>query len=178
MTDNARVTSLGHVGIGVTDLHMMIRFYTETLGLTVTDGGAPDGHNAFLSADPRNEHHQFVISVRGAPANAQPVSFTVDTLDDLRDLYQAVRDHAACSSLEAVNRGVAVSFLFLDPEGNRMEISWPTGVDHVQPVAEAIDLDQDNAAILGAIDALPPRQSETPHYYGEDRGKRVPVAGG
>ncbi|WP_067670911.1 VOC family protein [Nocardia miyunensis] len=177
MSDNARVISLGHVGIGVKDLPMMIDFYTEVLGLTVTDGGAPGGHNVFMSADPHNEHHQFVMSMRGVQANAQPVSFTTDTLDDLRDLYHAVRDHGGCTDVQVVNHGISISFYFLDPEGNRMQVYWPTGVDHVQPESVVIDLDQSNDAILNAVRALPPRETSTAHHYGADAGKRLVSAG-
>ena len=35
----ARVTGLGHVGIFVNDIPMMIDFYTNVLGMTLTDRG-------------------------------------------------------------------------------------------------------------------------------------------
>ena len=34
----SKVSSLGHVGISVTDMDKMLDFYTRILGLTVTDG--------------------------------------------------------------------------------------------------------------------------------------------
>src|SRR5919199_846545 len=91
------VSSLGHVGISVTDMDKMLNFYTQVLGLTVTDGGGPGARVAFLSAEPGREHHEFVLGVRpGHRSNAQQISFTVGSLDDLRDLYHAIRDHTAC----------------------------------------------------------------------------------
>ena len=56
----SKVSSLGHVGISVTDLDKMLDFYTRILGLTVTDGG--EGRGVFLSAHPETEHHEFLIS--------------------------------------------------------------------------------------------------------------------
>ena len=39
----SKVSSLGHVGISVTDMDKMLDFYTRILGLTVTDGGEGRG---------------------------------------------------------------------------------------------------------------------------------------
>ena len=51
------VTSLGHVGIICDDFLKMRDFYTRVIGLTVTDED-PERGSCFLSADPKNEHHE------------------------------------------------------------------------------------------------------------------------
>ena len=174
MSDTAHVTSLGHFGIAVQDMDRMLDFYTSVLGLTVTDGGGPGARNVFLSAQPEREHHEFVLS--NAPdrhANAQQISFTVGSLDDLRDIYHVIRDRPDCSVERVVSHGIAIGCYFLDPEKNRIEVYWPTDMDYVQPVGEPVDLDRTNAEIVSQVQAMPPRPSDTPRYYGRDLGKRV-----
>lgn len=172
----SRVSSLGHVGISVTDMDKMLDFYTRVLGLTITDGGGPGGRGVFLSADPQREHHEFVLGVRrGHHSNAQQVSFTVGSLDELRELYHAIRDHGECRIERVVSHGIAIGCYFGDPEENHIEVYWPTGMDYVQPVGEPVNLDRTNAEIMDQIHAMPPRSSDTPRFYGEDMGKRIPV---
>jgi catechol 2,3-dioxygenase-like lactoylglutathione lyase family enzyme len=172
----SNVTSLGHVGISVTDMDKMVDFYTGVLGLTVTDGGGPGARGVFLSADPEREHHEFVLGVRpGHHSNAQQVSFTVGSLDDLRELYRTIRDHPECRIERVVSHGIAVGCYFRDPEQNHIEVYWPTGMDYVQPVGDPVDLDRTNEEILGQVHAMPPRTSEFPRFYGEDMGKRNPA---
>jgi catechol 2,3-dioxygenase-like lactoylglutathione lyase family enzyme len=173
---SSNVSSLGHVGISVTDMDTMLDFYTRVLGLTVTDGGGPGGRAVFLSADPQREHHEFVLSVRpGHHSNVQQVSFTVGSLDDLRELYHAIRDDPRCRIERVVSHGIAIGCYFRDPEENHIEVYWPTDMDYVQPVGDAVDLDRTNSEILGQVHAMPPRASETPRYYGADMGKRLEV---
>ena len=67
---NAIRARLAHMGIFVRDREKMVNFYTEVLGLMVTDQGpgrAPGMHLTFMSADP-GEHHQVVL-VTGRPPN-------------------------------------------------------------------------------------------------------------
>src|SRR5919198_3636153 len=167
MSDSARVTSLGHVGISVRDLDKMVDFYTRVLGLTVTDRGGE--RIVFLSAQPEREHHEFVLAV--APdrkTNAQQISFTVDSLDELRELYHAIRDHPGCTIARVVSHGIAIGCYFRDPEDNNIEVYWSTAMDYVQPVGEPVDLDLGNEELLALVQAMPPRPSETPRYYGQD----------
>ncbi|MBV8084263.1 MAG: VOC family protein [Chloroflexi bacterium] len=175
----SKVARLGHVGISVRDMDNMTRFYTKVLGLKLTDGGGPDARIVFLSADPELEQHEFVLSSNpDVHANAQQISFTVGSLDDLRELYREIKSHPECSDMRVVNHGIAIGCYFLDPEQNRVEVYWSTGMDYVQPVADRVDLDaMSNADILAAIEAMPPRASATPRYYGRDAGKRLAPAG-
>jgi len=102
---------LTHVGIYVRDLPRMETFYTEVLGLVVTDKGTSsrgDMRLTFLSASP-TVHHQLVL-VSGRPEDARfstvnQVSFTVASLDELREVHRRAdpgfRSHAEWSREQA-----------------------------------------------------------------------------
>ena len=168
----SRVTSLGHVGIFVQDMDKMLDFYTRVLGLTITDGG--NGRGVFLSAHPESEHHEFLISPSPERrTNAQQISFTIGSLDELREMYHSLLDHGQCSDFRITNHGIAIGCYFRDPENNRVEVYWSTGFDYPQPHAEPIDLDAPNEEILSALQNMPPKQGSEAHYYGRDAGKRL-----
>jgi catechol 2,3-dioxygenase len=64
-----------HFGIFVTDLERMVRFYTRTFDLTITDRGVGRTFKSqlvFTSASP-DQHHQFVLAsgVLRQPNSAQ-----------------------------------------------------------------------------------------------------------
>src|SRR5262249_17070413 len=84
---------LAPMGIYVQDRDKMERFYTEVLGLMVTDHGEGRAgmHLTFMSGNPQN-HHQVVL-VTGRPDTAgfnpiQQISFMVDSLADLREVHK------------------------------------------------------------------------------------------
>lgn len=166
----ARVTQLGHVGISVRDLDKMIDFYVNTLGLTITDD--IPGRGVFMSGRPEEEHHEFVMGVGETPANAQQISFHVDSLDDLRAIFQKLPD-AGATDIRVTNHGIAIGCYFLDPEGNRIECYWSTGFDYPQPKADPIDLNKSNEELIAELEAMPAMAGSKPHFYGEDRGKRL-----
>ena len=65
------VSGLGHVGIYVNDLMKQRDFYSRVMGLEVTDEDLEDRGMVFLSANPEEEHHEFVLMKgRSAPADA------------------------------------------------------------------------------------------------------------
>jgi catechol 2,3-dioxygenase-like lactoylglutathione lyase family enzyme len=170
----AKVSSLGHVGIYAHDMDRMLDFYTRVLGLKVTDGGQP--RTVFMSAQPEAEHHEFVLGpAPDRKSNAQQVSFTVSSLDDLKALYRAIRDYG-CQINRVVNHGIAFGCYFRDPEDNQIEVYWPTGIDYPQPHADPLDLDLSNADLLHLLESMPPKESRSPRYYGRDLGKRLPAA--
>lgn len=150
---------LTHVGIYVRDIARMETFYTEVLGLMVTDKGpsprTPGLFLTFLSAAP-SAHHQVVL-VTGRPEDAtfstiQQVSFTVGSLAELRE----VRDRAlarGASGMRVITHGNAWSIYFSDLEGNVLEAYLDTPFHVPQPFGEAFDLDASDAEILAATEA-------------------------
>jgi catechol-2,3-dioxygenase len=167
----SKVSSLGHVGISVTDMDKMLDFYTRILGLTVTDGG--EGRGVFLSANPEEEHHEFLISPQpDRHTNAQQISFKIESLDDLREMYHSIRDYGI-DTFRITNHGVAIGCYFRDPENNHVEVYWSTGMDYPQPHGEPIDLDLSTPELVSIIENMAPKEGSGPKYYGRDAGKRL-----
>jgi catechol-2,3-dioxygenase len=167
----SKVSSLGHVGISVTDMDKMLDFYTRILGLTVTDGG--EGRGVFLSAHPETEHHEFLISPQpDRHTNAQQISFKIESLDELREMYHDLRDYGI-DTFRITNHGVAIGCYFRDPENNHVEVYWSTGMDYPQPHGEPIDLDLSTPELISIIENMAPKEGSGPKYYGRDAGKRL-----
>lgn len=149
-----RVTGLGHVGLFVQDPAAMVDFYQNFLGMQVTDRGDGDWI-VFLSARPEQEHHE--LALMRAPdrrSEVQQVSFTVGSLADLRAFYQQIQERGYPVD-RVVNHGIAFGCYFRDPEGNRIEIYWPTGKDYPQPHGDPIDLSRPEHELLALLDTMP-----------------------
>ena len=154
MTIHAR---LAHMGIYVKDRGVMERFYTEVLGLLVTDQGEGRGgaHLTFLSGN-RDNHHQVVL-VTGRPDTAgfnpiQQMSFMVDSLGDLREVQRRALSLGA-TDMRPVSHGNAWSVYFKDPEGNTVEAYLDTPFHVSQPHGEFLDLSKSDAEILRDTEA-------------------------
>jgi catechol 2,3-dioxygenase-like lactoylglutathione lyase family enzyme len=167
----AKVTGLGHVGLFVHDMPRMLDFYTNVLGMTVTDRGGE--RIVFLSARAAEEHHELALAYSAdQKTEAGQVSFHVDTLADLKGVYRSVKEYG-CAFDRIVNHGIAFGAYFRDPENNRVEIYWATGIDYPQPFSEPIDLEAPDADLLQALQDLPPREGTGEHWYGKNVGKRI-----
>jgi catechol 2,3-dioxygenase len=143
---------LGHTGIMVTDMNLMVDFYTNVLDLVVTDRGPVRNGTmevAFLSASP--EHHHQLAFASGRPKEAtystvMQTSFMIDSLDDLRTVRQRALAKGA-TAMRGVNHGNAWSVYFKDPEGNTVEAYLDTPYHVPQPHAEELDLSKSDAEI-------------------------------
>ena len=107
---------LAHVGIYAHDKPLLERFYTNVLGLMVTDSGAARSgmELTFMSGNPGN-HHQLVL-VSGRPDTKgfnpiQQISFMVDSLADLREVHGRALEYGApiCGSRRTATPGPATS---------------------------------------------------------------------
>lgn len=156
----AKVTGLGHVGVYVQDMPAMIDFYTNVLGLEVTDRGEDD-RIVFLSARPKEEHHELALAKSAdRRTDAQQISFTVGSLQDLKTLYQRIKAEGRPID-RVVNHGIAFGCYFRDPEDNRIEVYWSTGKDYPQPHGDPIDLEADDADLLHILATMPPKERAT-----------------
>ena len=168
----AKVSGLGHFGFYVRDMPKMIDFYTNVLGLTLTDRGEDD-RIVFLSGHPETEHHEIALAKSSDQrTDAGQISFHVDSLQDLKAMHGKIAAYG-CQIDRVVNHGIAFGCYFRDPEDNRVEVYWSTGVDYPQPYADPIELDESDESLLQKVDDLPPREGTGAHYYGRDVGKRL-----
>ena len=147
------IERLGHVGIHVSDLDSQVRFYRDILGLTVTDQDEGAGM-VFLSARPEIEHHELLLCKgRTAPRDAmmvQQISFRCGSLQDVQEYYRRLRDNKVQIDM-TVSHGNAVAVYFYDPEGNRCEVYWGTGLEARQPYLVGLDLDRPAEELMADI---------------------------
>jgi catechol-2,3-dioxygenase len=150
-----RLAELGHVGIRCFDVEKQLAFYTEVLGLTVTDHDPALG-NYFLSARPDEEHHEFLLAKgRDVPLEGrllQQVSFRCEAFEDVLGFYRRFKANGTKLDM-IVSHGNAVGVYFFDPEGNRAEVYWQTGLEAKQPFIEHIDIETPADELLAAIKA-------------------------
>jgi catechol-2,3-dioxygenase len=149
---------LRHMGMYVHDLDRMAAFYKEVLGFIETDRGPANGfHVVFLTRNPR-AHHQLVLS-SGRPDNSgrthgvQQISFMVDSLQDLRFMYNVVKKREDVSDISPRDHGNAWSLYFRDPEENRIEIYLDTPWHMAQPHHIDLDLTMTDEQILKRTEA-------------------------
>lgn len=149
-----RVTGLGHVGLYVKDPAVMVEFYQDFLGMTVTDRGEND-RIVFLSARPEEEHHELALARSDTlHSDVQQLSFTLDSLADLLTFYRRIKERGYAID-RTVSHGNAFSCYFRDPENNRVEVYWHTGRDWPQPYGETIDLSLSEEELLALRDSMP-----------------------
>jgi catechol-2,3-dioxygenase len=157
------IARLGHVGLHVDDLEQQKEFYRDVLGLTVTDE-APGAGMVFMSARPSEEHHELLLCKgRTAPRDArlvQQVSFRCDRLQDVQEYYRRFRDRQIPIDM-TVSHGNAVAIYFYDPEGNRCEVYWGTGLEARQPYLVGLDLDKPADVLMQEIEASVRKYGDT-----------------
>ncbi len=146
-----------HMGLHVTDLPRMARFYREALRFTQTDAGdLGTTQLVFLSRDPA-EHHQLVLASGRPPGPGfnvlNQISFRVPGLDALRRFHQRLVAQGA-TDVQAVTHGNAISIYCRDPEGNRLELFFDTPWYCEQPIREPVDWSLAYALILARAVAL------------------------
>jgi catechol-2,3-dioxygenase len=156
-----RVTGLGHVGLFVQDPATMVDFYQNFLGMQVTDR-AEDDRITFLSARPEQEHHELALAkAPDRKTEVQQVSFTVASLADLKAFWRAIKERGYPVD-RVVNHGIAFGCYFRDPEGNRIEVYWPTGKEYPQPHGDPIDLDASEDELLMILNNMPAKPRAVP----------------
>jgi catechol-2,3-dioxygenase len=158
-----RVVELGHVGLRCHDVAKQLAFYTEVIGLSVTDHDEELGI-WFLSSRPDVEHHELLLATgRDVPTDGrliQQISFRCAELDDVVGFYAEFRKRSVPVDM-VVSHGNAVGVYFYDPEGNRCEVYWQTGLEARQPFVQKIDLDQDPETLMEFVRASVEKYGDT-----------------
>lgn len=144
-----KVSRLGHFGLRVKNLSAALPFYRDLLGLELTAESKED-KCIFLSARPDEEHHELLISERPEEKRIiSQISFRVEQLAELKEFHALLQSKNV--PIERIRtHGHSISLYLNDPEGNLIEIYWPTGIDVPGPVSKPVDLSRSEAEILKA----------------------------
>jgi catechol-2,3-dioxygenase len=151
-----KVSSLGHVGVYVRDIERSVAFYRDIIGLHVSDRSPRGG--VFMTAQERTlEHHELLLAPgRNDAGNVnvlQQVSFRCATLKDVKDFYKTfVDNHVPINRV--VSHGNTVSVYAQDPDGNSVEVYWPSGVDVPQPFGKPMDLTKSEVEIREQLNRI------------------------
>ena len=150
-----RIGHLGHVGIFVEDLDAQVAFYRDVLGLKVTDS-QPGVGITFMSSQPEVEHHELLLtSGRTSSRDAlmvQQIAWRCDSLDDVIAFHYRLKERNVPLDME-VSHGNAIGIYFYDPEGNRNEVYWSTGLKATQRYLASVDLEASPEEILKRVKA-------------------------
>ena len=153
------IEALGHVGVYTEDLMKQRDFYSRVLGLKIADEDLENRGMVFMSADPKREHHEFVLMkgrvTRDDAKVIQQISFIVNSVEDLKEYHQILKAEGITVE-RTVSHGNALGMYFFDPEGNRIELYYRTGFEVPQPHGDPIDLEASVEELLDiARSAIP-----------------------
>jgi catechol-2,3-dioxygenase len=123
--------------------------------MEIVGGSAPDhplGASAFLSSRSDEESHEIALFANPIYAH---IAFKVPSLAELRSFHARVVARNIPIKLVA-NHRVSFAFYFDDPDGNMIEVYWPTGdLSWRQPQMEALDLSRSDEELLETITPTP-----------------------
>jgi lactoylglutathione lyase len=135
----------GHLGLNVTDLDRSLAFYRDVLGFSLMgEGKEEDRRYAFLGTD-----GQLVLTLwqqaRGAydkeRAGLHHLALEAETVERVKAYEAALRGYGVEFAYEGVvahREGSASGGIFFhDPDGTRLEIYTPSGVEGVTAPSES-----------------------------------------
>ena len=122
----AGVKKLGHANIRVRDVQQSEKFYTEALGLHVTNRR---GSTVFMSA--REHSHELAIGAMGPDALEPDASrigtnhfaWEVDSFDELQAMVHHLKEKGV-EILRSRSNTFSTGIYFNDPDGNGLEIYY------------------------------------------------------
>jgi catechol-2,3-dioxygenase len=152
---DSRNTGIRHVRLRVTNLAASAEFYRDIFGMEIAGGSPPDhplGASVFLSSRPDQESHEIVLFANPVYTHT---AFKVSSLAELRSFHARVVKKKIPIKF-VFNHHESFAFYFDDPDGNMIEVYWPTGdLSQSQPYAEPLDLSQPDEALLKKTRATP-----------------------
>jgi catechol 2,3-dioxygenase len=159
---------IGHVVLNVSDLEASVRFYTEVLGLQISDrypDGMVPGGMAFLRCN--SDHHGVALVGGGRGVERGSLNHFAFEVGSLEEVFRArawLQQHGVPIVFEGRRRaGCQVAVEFRDPDGNNLEIYW--GLDQIgtdgraRPASEWRQAKTLEDAVANAVagQRLPPR---------------------
>ena len=124
--------AIGHVHLTVRDLDVASDFYTEVLGLTITE---THGRFQFLSWGER--HHDVALQAVGpdAPGPSSGVglyhaAMEVADAAGLTTIFERLQDRGV--PVTPVDHGISKALYFSDPDGNGLEVYLDTRAENDQ----------------------------------------------
>jgi catechol-2,3-dioxygenase len=129
-----QLKKIGHVVLNVTDLSASERFYTEILGLQVSDRyptSMVPGGMLFMRVN--TDHHGVALvggATPGATTTLNHFAFEVGSPDEVFRARAWLQKHGVPIVFEGRRRaGCQLAVEFRDPDGNNLEIYW--GIDQI-----------------------------------------------
>jgi len=145
---------LGHIALPARNPREVAAFYREFLGLDVTLEGALPALGAFVFLSDHPPEKEQTLTFMTKP-EARHIAWEVESLAALKALYAEATARGIPIDV-AFNHRVSLSLYLRDPEGNGLEIYWPTGQTaeglHAEPFDPAM-LDQPEATLLALVGA-------------------------
>ena len=143
---------LGHVTLPAKAPEALATFYCEMFGMSPV-GGSINGSTTFLASYPKEESHDLAW-VRD-PTIAH-IGLKVGSLRELCEAYRELKDRDVAIRA-TLNHGVAFAIYFTDPEGNLIELYWPTGREGFWlPFIRPLDLNQSEETLMQVLAATEP----------------------
>jgi len=121
-------TRLGHVTLFAENPDLLAEFYRDLFGMEIV-GKASSGSSVFIGGHLREENHElaFIHNRKGAH-----IGLKVSSPGELLASYQEVKARGL-NIFALYNHGMALALYVPDPEGNLIEIYWPTGREDYHP---------------------------------------------
>ena len=141
------IIGLCHIGMHAKDPTTLAEFYCDVMGMQIVGGSDathPLGPSAFLSSRPGEEAHEIAMFANPQFAHT---AFRVESLAALKAFHQKIVQRGIPIMFQFLH-GVSIAFYFQDPEGNVIEVYWPTGIEHPQPCVQEVDLTQPEAELM------------------------------
>ena len=150
---SARV-QLGHIAMPAKNPQQLARFYGDFLGLDVTLKGSLPAMGEFVFLTDRRGEEMQTLALMTRPEAAH-TAWRVESLADLKGYYAEAQAQRV-PIVFAFNHGVTLSLYLRDPEGNSVEIFWPTGQLPGGMQAAPVDLNQPEEALRALVGVANP----------------------